>query len=145
MTYKRPESVLVVIHTHKEKVLLLNRKDVPGYWQSITGSLEEGESPQQAAIREVLEETGIEVSKNLVDCNTHNLFTIPPAWKHRYAPDVVYNKEHVFTLCLPKRIPIIINDDEHSEYIWLSKSEAIKRISSSTNRDAVEQFMRPKP
>ena len=139
MPYKRPESVLVVIHTSEGEVLVLNRKDVPGYWQSVTGSLEDGETPRETAVREVFEETGIKVAENLVDCHTQNLFTIPPAWKHRYAPDVVYNKEYVFTLLLQKREKIIINQEEHSAYLWLTKSEAILRISSSTNREAVEQ------
>lgn len=141
MRYKRPESILVVIYTSQGEVLVLNRKDVPGYWQSVTGSLEEGESPKEAAVREVFEETAIKVDDNLIDCNTQNLFTIPPAWKHRYAPDVIYNTEFVFTLRLPQREEVTINKEEHSAYLWLTKPEAINRISSSTNREAVEQFI----
>jgi dATP pyrophosphohydrolase len=56
---KQPVSVLVVIHDPELNILLLERAAHPGYWQSVTGSLEGKESPRDAALREVAEETGI--------------------------------------------------------------------------------------
>jgi len=40
MNYKQPVSVLVLVHTIDLQVLLLERADRPGFWQSVTGSLD---------------------------------------------------------------------------------------------------------
>lgn len=139
--YKRPESVLVVIHTAFAEVLLLQRADMQEYWQSVTGSLEENEQPHEAAAREVREETGLVAGTSLHDCATCNTFKISPAWKHRYAPGVSHNLEHVFTLCLPIRESIILNPEEHSASIWLPRDKALDIVSSPTNQAAIEQFV----
>ena len=59
--HKIPVSVLVVVHTAELDVLLLERARGPGYWQSVTGSLDREDEPlEHAALREVMEETGID-------------------------------------------------------------------------------------
>jgi dATP pyrophosphohydrolase len=140
-TYKRPESVLVVIYTTAGEVLLLERCRPPGYWQSVTGSLEWDEAPQQAALREVGEETGLDVSDSLVDCGYRNRFEILPAWRARYAPDVSSNTEHVFRVELPNRVPVEINRREHIQAQWLPARLAALRASSYTNQAAIERFL----
>lgn len=139
--FKRPESVLVVIYTNAGKVLMLERRQPPGYWQSVTGSLEWGEPAEAAAIREVREETGLNVQEQLQDCGYSNRFEILPAWRTRYAPDVRWNVEYVFRVVLPEMVPIRVNGKEHVRSEWLSRGEALHRASSHTNRAAIERYV----
>ena len=139
-TYKRPESVLVVVYTIRSEVLLLRRLQPKGFWQSVTGSLEAGESPFQAARRELSEETGLS-SHGLKDCHHSNSFEIYPLWRHRYEPGVIRNREHVFRLCLSSSMAISIDHKEHEAVVWLEKQEALKRVSSYTNRDAIDRWV----
>ena len=142
MHYKRPESVLVVIYTAVAEVLLMQRCDVPSFWQSVTGSLHENELPLDAAKREVWEETGLVITnEHLYNCQHQNRFEIKYPWKARYAPDVTYNTEHVFTLALPTHQPIKLNPTEHSNYCWLPHAKALKRATSYTNRDAILKYV----
>ncbi|KON82172.1 dihydroneopterin triphosphate diphosphatase [Azoarcus sp. PA01] len=138
MPYKRPISVLVVIHTATLQVLLLERVVPPGFWQSVTGSLEADESPLQAAIREVHEETGLAVSSSqLHDWHHTNRFEIIEGWRARYAPGVTHNTEHVFSLCVPAPRPVRLAPAEHRLQLWLPLEEAARKASSWTNRDAI--------
>jgi dATP pyrophosphohydrolase len=139
--YKRPESVLVVIYSVNGEVLLLERRQPAGYWQSVTGSLERGESARDASIREVREETGLQVQESLVDCAYSNRFEIIPAWRARYAPDVNWNTEHVFRVELAATDPICINTEEHVQAEWVPAQQAAKRASSHTNRTAIERYV----
>jgi dATP pyrophosphohydrolase len=137
-TYKRPESVLVLVHTVTGEVLLLRRRVPDGFWQSVTGSLERDETPAQAARRELREETGLEVGDAaLVDCRITNRFPILPAWQGRYAADVTHNTEHVFSLALPTRTAVRLDPLEHLEYRWLGREAALALASSHTDRAAI--------
>ncbi|HRP75881.1 MAG TPA: dihydroneopterin triphosphate diphosphatase [Rhodocyclaceae bacterium] len=141
--YKRPESVLVVIHTPDVEVLLIERICPRGFWQSVTGSLEPGEMPLQAALRELYEETGIvATAEEMRDWQQTNRFEIRPEWRARYARDVMHNVEHVYSLCLPKRRPIRLSPDEHAGYVWLPRDEAASKATSWTNRDAILKLTR---
>ena len=140
--YKRPESVLVVVYTVSGRVLVLERRQPSGYWQSVTGSLGWDETPRQAAIREVREETGLSVQHQLVDCGYSNRFAILPAWRSRYAPDIGWNTEYVFRAELAEIAPIDLNEVEHLRADWLPAREAIERVSSHTNRTAIERYVR---
>jgi len=133
---KQPVSVLVVIHTANLDVLLLERAAHPGFWQSVTGSREAGESLEQTARREVLEETGI-ASGHLADWRISNRYAILPAWRHRYPAGVSHNTEHVFALRLPRRQTITPAPDEHRAWQWLPWREAAGRCFSWSNRDAI--------
>lgn len=135
---KQPVSVLVVIHTTTLDVLLLERAAHPGYWQSVTGSREAQENLLETARREVAEETGITLPpEHFTDWQLTNTFEIFPEWRHRYAPDVTKNVEHVFSLCLPERIDIMTSPDEHRAWQWLPWTEAAERCFSWSNRDAI--------
>jgi dihydroneopterin triphosphate diphosphatase len=140
MAYRRPESVLVVVYTLAGEVLMLRRHSPPDFWQSVTGSLEWSESPREAAKRELLEETGL-ADDGLQDCEQRNRFTIYPFFRHRYAPDVESNEEHVFRLPLEERLPVAIDPAEHEEFRWLAKTEAAKLARSHTNRDAILRWV----
>lgn len=139
--YKRPESVLVVIHTTDLQVLLLERAKHPGYWQSVTGSREAGESYNETALREVHEETGLTLSaENLLAWPGENVYEIMPEWRHRYAPEVTHNHERVFFLCLPAVCDIRISPDEHRAWRWAPQQEAAAACFSASNREAILQL-----
>jgi len=136
---KIPQSVLVVIHTPSLDVLLIERADMPGFWQSVTGSKDrEDESFEETAIREVREETGIAAaSGTLSDWNLENVYDIYPHYLHRYAPGVTRNTEHVFGLCVPAGTPVTLNPREHTAYQWLPYRQAADTCFSSSNAEAI--------
>ena len=141
MAYKQPVSVLVLIHTVDLQVLLLERADKKGFWQSVTGSLEEGEQPCDAAIREVHEETGLVATDyNFTDWRLSNTYEIYPHWRHRYAPGVTQNIEHVFGLELPAPLPVQLAADEHLRYEWVDWREAAIKVFSWTNVLALREL-----
>ena len=136
--YKRPESVLVVIHTPDLQILMLERAKHPGYWQSVTGSREGDESFLETAIREVGEETGLEVRpEQLRTWPGENVYTIMPEWQHRFAPGVTHNRERVFSLCLPAICDIRIAPDEHRAWRWQPCADAAAACFSASNREAI--------
>lgn len=138
MTYKTPVSVLVVIHTVDGQVLLMERADAPGLWQSVTGSQDAGETLEQTAIREVREETGLEASQfALTDWGIETRYEIFERWRHRYAPGVTHNTEHVFGLCLPCAVPITLAPREHLQYRWLPRDAAAEACFSPSNAAAI--------
>jgi dATP pyrophosphohydrolase len=139
MNYKIPISVLVVVHTVQREVLLLERSLRRGYWQSVTGSLDLMEEPlEQAAAREVLEETGIEAAAGrLTRWNVVYTFEIYQQWRHRFAPGVLHNVEHVFALELEARRPVRVAPKEHTAFTWLPWREAAAQCFSWSNRDAI--------
>ncbi len=144
--YKIPRSVLVVIHTPGLKVLMMERAAWPGFWQSVTGSLDrEDEPPREAAIREVLEETGIDAARHdLVDWGVENDFEIFAKHRHRYAPGVTHNCEHVFSLRVTEGTAVTLAPDEHSGFRWMAQAEAAAITISWTNRDAILALGEPK-
>ena len=136
--YKIPVSVLVVIHTADLQALLLERADHPGYWQSVTGSCEAGETLLETALREVREETGLDARRyKLSDWQTQNIYEIYPQWRYRYAPDVTHNTEHVFGLQLPHPVEIQLSPREHLNFQWLAWQDAAEKVFSSSNRAAI--------
>ena len=141
MNYKTPISALVLIHTPDLQVLIMERTDKAGFWQSVTGSVEGDETPLQAAIREVHEETGLNATQySLQDWHASNIYEIYPHWRHRYAPGVVENTEHLFGLELPSPLAIKLAVDEHVRYEWIDWREAATRVFSWTNIDALKKL-----
>ena len=134
MKYKIPVSVLVVIYTPDLQVLLIERADRPGFWQSVTGSQDEGETLRETALREVAEETGLDSSAGvLTDWKMRNDYEIYPEWRWRYAPGVVNNTEHVFGLRVPEKVPVILAPREHVSYAWMPHDRAAERVFSWSN------------
>jgi dATP pyrophosphohydrolase len=149
---KIPESVLVVIHTADGQVLLLERADQPGFWQSVTGSKDTSdELPVDTARREVAEETGIVVGTAVVpedalrDWALRNVYEIYPMWRHRYADGVTHNTEHVFGLTVPAGTPVTLAPREHLQHVWLPWREAADRCFSPSNAEAILHLPRHLP
>jgi dihydroneopterin triphosphate diphosphatase len=137
--FRRPESVLIVIYTEGGEFLLLERRRPPGYWQSVTGSLEWGELADAAARREVIEETGI-TQGVLVNLQWTQVYEIMPAFGKVYAPGITRNLEHAFSLRLTQRVPVILSDSEHLQFRWTSALEALETVSSSTNCNVIAEL-----
>ena len=137
--YKIPRSVLVVIHTADLQVLLMERAPWPGFWQSVTGSVDfEDELLANTAVREVGEETGIDATlHSLADWGVENRFQIMNKWRSRYAPEVTHNLEHVFGLTVAARVPVTLAPREHSQFVWMPYREAAEKCFSWSNRDAI--------
>ena len=138
-TFKIPESVLVVIHTPELQVLLIERTDHPGFWQSVTGSKD---APEEllavTAAREVMEETGISAAaERFVDWGVSNIYEIYPAWRQRYAPGVTRNTEHVFSLCVAPGSAVVLSPREHTAYRWLPCLDAADLCFSPSNAEAL--------
>lgn len=139
--YKIPVSVLVVIHTPDLQVLLLERADRPGFWQSVTGSQDLGETLPQTARREVFEETGLDTRRfRLVNWEQQNQYEIYQRWRGRYAPGVTHNTEHVFGLQVPVVMPVTLAAREHLQFIWLPWREAADKVFSWSNADAIRNL-----
>ena len=139
MSPKIPVSALVVVYTRDLDVLLIERADAPGYWQSVTGSQEPGETLAETATRELREETGIDAAPygGVTDWNAHNVYEIFPRWRHRYAAGTTHNTEHVFGLEVPSAIPVRLDPREHLQHTWLPWREAAAKCFSWSNRDAI--------
>ena len=141
--YKIPISVLVVIHAPDLQVLLLERADRPGFWQSVTGSQETGEALMDTARREVREETGLAAAAGeLFDWQMQNEFEIYQRWRGRYAPGVTHNTEHVFSLQVPAQVPVTLAPLEHLQYIWMPWRDAADKAFSWSNVDAIRDLPR---
>jgi len=139
--YKIPVSVLVVVYTPDLDVLLLERADRPGFWQSVTGSQDEGETLRETAVRELREETGIDAVRwALTDWRRQNRYEIYPRWRSRYAPGVTHNTEHVFGLKVPQRLEITLQPREHLRHEWLPWRDAAERVFSWSNAEALREL-----
>ncbi|MDH4407511.1 MAG: dihydroneopterin triphosphate diphosphatase [Candidatus Methylopumilus sp.] len=141
MSFKKPISSLVLIYTEDFKVLLMERADKKAFWQSVTGSLEENETPIEAAAREVFEETGINTNQYLLeDWRLSHVYEIYAHWRYRYAPDITHNTEHIFGLKLPSVIPVQLSEHEHAQYLWVDWKEAMDKVFSWTNVEAIKKL-----
>jgi len=138
VTFKIPVSTLVVVYSADGRVLLLERADRPGFWQSVTGSQEEGETLGQTAAREVAEETGLDAAHyDHADWNLSNVYEIYPVWRSRYAPGTTHNTEHVFGLRVPEPAAVRLSPREHLDSVWLPWREAAEKVFSWSNRKAI--------
>ncbi|CBW28622.1 TPA: dihydroneopterin triphosphate diphosphatase [Haemophilus influenzae] len=143
MQYKNNQSVLVVIYTKDtNRVLMLQRQDDPDFWQSVTGTIESGETPKKTAIRELWEEVRLEISENstaLFDCNESIEFEIFPHFRYKYAPNVTYCREHWFLLAMEQEFEPILS--EHLAYQWVSPEQAIQMTKSSNNAEVIRKYI----
>jgi dATP pyrophosphohydrolase len=142
LAHKIPVSTLVVVYTADFRVLLIERADAPGYWQSVTGSQEPGETLLATATRELREETGIDAARHggVRDWQMSNVYEIYPRWRHRYAPGTTQNTEHVFALEVPEPVPVRLEPREHRAFQWLPHEAAATACFSWTNRDAIRRL-----
>ena len=139
---KIPRSVLVIAFTPAREVLLIERADFAGFWQSVTGSQEDGESWEATAKRELMEETGFDAKLHggVIDLNYRNVYCIYPRWRHRYPPGVTHNEERCFAVCLPSAISPLLAPREHVAFQWMPLETAARRASSWSNAAALRHL-----
>ena len=139
MPHKIPVSTLVVVHTPDLRVLLIERTDAPGYWQSVTGSQEAGETLAATATREERRKRDIRQRwyGGVRDWQMSNVYEISERWRQRYAPGITHNTEHVFGLEVPEPVAVALEPREHCAQVWLPFTEAAARCFSWSNRDAI--------
>ena len=140
---KYPVSALVVLHDKDGNILLIERTAPQGFWQSVTGSLEEGERIEETAWREVWEETGIRLADGQLE-NWHDstVYEIYHHWRHRYPKGVFENREHIFSAQIPRDTPIMLQPDEHVAYGWFSAEEAAEKVFSPSNKRAILELVK---
>ena len=143
MQYKNNQSVLVVIYAKDtNRVLMLQRRDDPDFWQSVTGTIESGETPKNTAIRELWEEVRLEISENstaLFDCKESIEFEIFPHFRYKYAPNVTHCHEHWFLLAVEQEFEPILS--EHLAYQWVLPEHAIQMTKSPNNAEAIKKYL----
>ena len=143
MQYKNNQSVLVVIYAKDtNRVLMLQRQDDPNFWQSVTGTIESGETPKNTAIRELWEEVRLEISENstaLFDCKESIEFEIFPHFRYKYAPNVTHCREHWFLLAMEQEFEPVLS--EHLAYQWVFPEQAIQMTKSSNNAEAIRKYI----
>lgn len=141
--YRQPVSVLVVVYSPDGQFLLLERCHPKGFWQSVTGTVEWGETPIETARRELWEETGISVAGTTLELKDHQCqtrYAIMPQWLSRYAPGTLENTEHLFSICIPREMSLTLAAEEHLEYCWLNAQSAMEKVFSESNRRAISDI-----
>lgn len=131
----------MLIYDKTDKILLLERADCPGFWQSVTGSREGQEDLLHTAQREVWEETGINAPlTDFCDWHESSVYEIYPHWRHRYAPGVTHNTEHVFSLCVPENTPVRLSPREHLRFGWYDVNDAAEKVFSPSNQHTLQRL-----
>jgi lipoyl(octanoyl) transferase len=136
----RPETirlVKVVIHDGDRFLLLHRRAERGGFWQPITGTLEEHESPHATARREIVEETGHSAEPMPLDLTQS--FLIESAYLASRYPAPIIASEVVFRAELDSALPIEIDPLEHDDWGWFPVAEALERIQWTDDREAIER------
>lgn len=140
--FKIPRSVLVIVYTAARETLLIERADFSGFWQSVTGSQEEGESFAQTAVRELHEETGFNAAEfgGVTDFHYENVYCIYQRWRHRYPPGTTHNCERCFAVRVPEKLTPTLALREHVAYEWMPVERAIERAFSWSNVAALRSL-----
>jgi lipoyl(octanoyl) transferase len=140
MLPREPTIRLVKVMIHDgERVLLLHRRPERGnFWQPITGSIEDGESPLETARREILEETGHPCEPEGLDLRQS--FMIESQFLASRHPSPILASEISFVAQLSSHAAIHMDADEHDHFGWFSFPEAYEKIRWTDDREALERL-----
>ncbi len=142
MGFKIPESARGVVNWAAVLVLGRPAPGREGLGQAVPGPGAPDDADFAAtARRELREETGL-AAGTLTDWGRVNRYEIWPAWRHRYAPGVTHNTEHVFGFRVDAATAATLDPSEHVAQLWLSWQEAMAKVFSATNRAAIGELPR---
>ncbi len=130
--------VKVLVHDGDRVLLLHRRPERGGFWQPITGSIEDGELPHATARREIAEETGHRREPEAMKL-TQSFLIESDYLAGRYQPPIVAS-EVCFAAQLDSTLPIRIDPEEHDEWGWFRFDEAYEKIRWTDDREALEQL-----
>jgi 8-oxo-dGTP pyrophosphatase MutT (NUDIX family) len=116
-------------------LLLKRTPEKEGFWQPVTGGLEEGETKVEALKREVWEETGI---KNVVGIVENvDYFEYSEA---DFIKGYDFIKEYVFGVEVEPDERVALDGKEHSEYRWCGIQEALQLLHWKENKEALKKL-----
>ncbi len=99
------------------RYLMLKRNSKKGgFWQPITGNVELGETFEQAAVRELREETGI----------TEFIRIFDTGYSFEFFDDNRQQYEKVFAVEIKTETKVILSE-EHTEFQWATKDECLTK------------------
>jgi 8-oxo-dGTP pyrophosphatase MutT (NUDIX family) len=122
---REAEVAIFIARRHRSEVLAVQRcAELGGYWHTIAGGIEPGESPEEAARRELAEETGLRVETvGAAFVNRHPLDQEPPESRARFAPGITEVPVHAYLVDVPDDWEPEL-DWEHDEYRWCRAESA---------------------
>ena len=136
------QEIVVVVRRGAEFLVMRRAPERLGYWSLVAGGLEAGESPSEAAQRELLEETGLESKvRPLAVALSYSLLDDPPAIRARYAPGVERVTVHAFVVDAPGKWEPAL-DAEHDRHEWCDLDEALALLFYDTTKSAVRAAAR---
>jgi 8-oxo-dGTP pyrophosphatase MutT (NUDIX family) len=131
------QEIVVVVRRGPEFLVMRRAPERLGYWSLVAGGLESGETPIEAAQRELFEEAGLAAKvRPLPITLSYSLLDDPPAIRARYAPGIERVTVHAFVVDAPVKWEPTL-DAEHDLYEWCDLNEALELLFYDTARDAV--------
>ena len=127
--FKQEKSCGAVVYNPKKHSFLII-KMLNGNWGFPKGHTEDQETDIQTAIREVTEETGINIE--ILDGFKKSIKYIP-------FPEVL--KKVIFFIGITEEEKVTIDRDEIEDYMWCSYEEALKMITYKLQRDVMESSL----
>jgi len=145
---RRPQSVQVFLVRQLESIrsyLLLHRNamprlGLPAFWQGVTGALEPGESFLDAALREVREETAIQLA-TAIAAQFSQRFPIRPEWRGSYGEGPTEVEEQVFYAFVPEAVLPALSA-EHQAWRWCTYGEAEQLLTFGANKECLQAVER---
>ena len=136
------QEIEVVVRRGEEYLVMRRAPERLGYWHLASGGLERGETPLEAAQRELFEETALRAKVRPLPVSlSYSLLDDPPAIRARYAAGIETVTVHAFVADAPHGWEPTL-DAEHDVYRWCDLDAALELLFYDVARDAVRAAAR---